>query len=116
MGHESTIRESAPDSFNVPQGFQSAIARCCVNAAAMLDVADNHDPDKRRREACQKANRGQAELLMEAAQQAHEMLAALQETVLQLEYLSDKFGETGTGAAVLARVNAVIARATGATP
>lgn len=44
---------------------------------------------------------------------APEMLAALKETVLQLEYLADKFGETGTGAAVLSRVEAVIAKAEG---
>lgn len=46
---------------------------------------------------------------------APEMLAALQETVLQLQYLADKFGETGTGAAVLSRVEAVIAKATALT-
>jgi hypothetical protein len=45
---------------------------------------------------------------------APELLEALQECVLQLEYLADKFGPTGTGAAVLARVDAVINKATGA--
>jgi hypothetical protein len=43
---------------------------------------------------------------------APDMLAALQDTVLQLQYIVDKFGETGTGAKVLARVNAAIAKAT----
>jgi hypothetical protein len=44
------------------------------------------------------------------------MYAALQETVLQLQYLADKFGETGTGAAVLARVNDALAKAERRTP
>lgn len=44
------------------------------------------------------------------------MLAALQETVLQLQYLADKFGETGTGASVLARVHAAITKAEGRHP
>jgi hypothetical protein len=43
---------------------------------------------------------------------APDMLAALRETVLQLEYLADKFGETGSGAATLAKVNAAIRKAT----
>lgn len=42
---------------------------------------------------------------------APDMLCALKESVLQLQYLADKFGETGTGAAVLARVQAAIAKA-----
>jgi hypothetical protein len=45
---------------------------------------------------------------------APDMLSALRECTLQLQYLADKFGETGTGATVLARVNAAIAKATGA--
>jgi hypothetical protein len=44
---------------------------------------------------------------------APDMLETLKETVLQLQYLADKFGETGTGAAVLARVQAAIAKAEG---
>lgn len=44
---------------------------------------------------------------------APDMYRALQDTVLQLQYLADKFGETGTGAQVLARVNAAIAKAEG---
>jgi len=43
---------------------------------------------------------------------APDMLAALRETVLQWQHRADKFGETGTGAAVLARVNAAISKAT----
>ena len=57
------------------------------------------------------SERARANALLMAA--SPDMLEALQETVLQLQYLADKFGETGTGAAVLARVNAAIAKATG---
>lgn len=46
---------------------------------------------------------------------APDMLEALTQCVLQLQYLADKFGETGTGAAVLARVIAVIEKAEGST-
>jgi hypothetical protein len=41
------------------------------------------------------------------------MLAVLKECALQLQYLADKFGETGTGAAVLARVQTAIVEAEG---
>lgn len=49
-------------------------------------------------------------LLLAAAPQ---MLAALKEAALQLEYLAEKFGETGTGNAVIARTRAAIDRAEG---
>ena len=52
----------------------------------------------------------------ETLEQYDAMLAALKEATLQLEYLADKFGETGTGAAVLSRINAVISKAEGRIP
>lgn len=39
-----------------------------------------------------------------------ELTEALHDARLQLEYLSEKFGETGTGNTVLARINSVLAR------
>lgn len=39
-----------------------------------------------------------------------ELEAALQEARLQLEYLSEKFGQTGTGNATLAKINAALAK------
>ncbi len=38
-----------------------------------------------------------------------ELEEALQEARLQLEYLSEKFGQTGTGNTVLARINMALA-------
>ena len=49
-------------------------------------------------------------LLMAAAP---DMLAALRDAALQIEYLHEKFQETGSGNAVLFTINAAIARATG---
>jgi hypothetical protein len=46
---------------------------------------------------------------------APDMLEALENAALQIEYLHDKFGETGTGMSVLFQVRAAIAKATGAT-
>ena len=45
---------------------------------------------------------------------APEMLAALQNAQLQIEYLHDKFQETGSGNATLYFIQAAIAKATGA--
>ena len=42
---------------------------------------------------------------------APDMLAALKECALQLEYLAEKFQPTSTGVAVLSRVEAAIAKA-----
>ena len=42
---------------------------------------------------------------------APDLLAALDEARLQIEYLGEKFGETGTGNAVLARIRAALAKA-----
>lgn len=47
---------------------------------------------------------------------APDMLEALQEARLQITYLHEKFAATGSGNAVLARIDAAIAKATGATP
>jgi hypothetical protein len=47
---------------------------------------------------------------------APDLLAALQEADLQIEYLHDKFQPTSTGVAVLTRIRAAIAKATGETP
>ncbi len=51
-----------------------------------------------------------AALLLRAAP---DMLAALKEAALQLEYLADKFQQTSTGVAVLSRIKAAIAKAEG---
>jgi len=42
---------------------------------------------------------------------APELLAALKEAVLQIEYLHEKFKQTGSGEAVLFRARAAIAKA-----
>lgn len=44
---------------------------------------------------------------------APDLLAACQEASLQLQYLADKFNATGTGTAVLAKLDAAIAKAEG---
>ena len=64
----------------------------------------------------QSASEDQCEANARLIAAAPDMLAVLNETTLQLRYLADKFGETGTGAAVLARVQAVIAKAEGNEP
>jgi len=43
---------------------------------------------------------------------APDMLAACREALLQIEYLHDKFQDTGTGHAALSRLRAAIAKAT----
>lgn len=43
---------------------------------------------------------------------APDMLDALKDAILQIEYLHGKFKQTGSGNAALARIGAVIARAT----
>lgn len=43
---------------------------------------------------------------------APDMLAALKDAALQLQYLADKFIKTGTGETTLTRVNAAIEKAT----
>ncbi len=59
----------------------------------------------------QAAETGRANARLIAAAPA--LLEALAECGLQIEYLHDKFGGTGSGEAVLARARAVIAKATG---
>jgi len=58
--------------------MRTTIAQCCLNAAAMLDIADDGQRrDINAMQRLQKANRGQAELLREAARIADELAAAL---------------------------------------
>ena len=45
---------------------------------------------------------------------APDMLAALRDAALQIEYLHEKFQKTGSGNTVLTMINNAIARATGA--
>jgi hypothetical protein len=52
---------------------QSAVGICCRNSAMMLAACDDARPD------LQKHNRGQAELLLRAADIADDMLAALKQ-------------------------------------
>ena len=47
---------------------------------------------------------------------APDLLEALKDAVLQIEYMHEKFTTTGTGNAMLARIRAAIARATGGEP
>ena len=47
---------------------------------------------------------------------APELYDALSETALQIEYLHDKFSETGTGNAVLVRARIALAKAHGEQP
>jgi len=47
---------------------------------------------------------------------APDLLKALIEAKLQIEYLHGKFQETGSGSGVLARINAVLAKARGEQP
>ena len=54
-----------------------AIAACCINAAAMLNMAD--DGQKRDKDALnrlQRSNKGQAELLRKAADMALKLAAS----------------------------------------
>jgi hypothetical protein len=44
---------------------------------------------------------------------APELLSALEEARLQIQYLHEKFSHTGSGNAVLSRIEAAIAKATG---
>ena len=44
---------------------------------------------------------------------APELLEALEEAVLQIEYMHEKFQDTGTGCMTITRSNAAIAKATG---
>lgn len=46
---------------------RSDLIKCLYNSAAMLLLADSHDPDNTRRAACRKFNAGQAGFLREAA-------------------------------------------------
>lgn len=69
---------------------QSAVAKCCCNSAAMLHVADSDgDYSPAQRRTFQKFNRGQAELLVEAAKQADQMLTALKVAKANLQPLGD---------------------------
>jgi hypothetical protein len=45
------------------------------------------------------------------AEERDELIAALREASLQIEYLQQKFAPTGSGAAVLARTHALLAKA-----
>jgi hypothetical protein len=47
---------------------------------------------------------------------APDLLAALMDTVQQIEYMHEKFRETGTGNQILARAYAAIAKARGEQP
>ena len=83
---------------------RSAVAQCCLNSAAMLMVADQGEVNKTNRASILNANKGQARLLVKAADIADEMLAALQE-ISRNAALDDAW---------LAPVHAAIRKATGA--
>lgn len=53
------------------------------------------------------------EMWRDAEKENKVLVEALQEAALQLQYLTDKFGETGTGNAILARIRATIKEAVG---
>lgn len=57
--------------------------------------------------------RGADQPLRSLAAAFPEFAAALEEAVLQIEYLHEKFGETGSGNAVVARARAVLKRMKG---
>ena len=60
-----------------PEQQLRAIAQCCMNAATMLRIADECTPrDPRKLKAIQEANRGQANLLVEAAHMAEQLAEA----------------------------------------
>ena len=61
-------------------------------------------------EQYRKEHEANARLMAEAPN----LLAALRDAALQIEYLHDKFQKTGSGNAVLFTINAAIARATDA--
>lgn len=93
---------------------QSAVAKCCLNAAQMLHVADDdqdHPPEKRR--TFQKYNRGQARLLVEAAKQSDEMLDALRDATRILNAVRYSAGLGKNQLERLTRAMAVIAKAEG---
>ena len=48
-------------------GTAADIAKCCLNSAAMLMVADGDCPDVEKRKRLQESNKGQAELLRHCA-------------------------------------------------
>ncbi len=55
----------------------NSIAICCRNAAIMLEIADEAEPDKEKRSRIQKANRGQAKLLRECADRLDREIAQI---------------------------------------
>jgi hypothetical protein len=98
-----------------PTPGRSAVAVCCLNAAQMLHMADDdqdHPPEKRR--TFQKYNRGQASLLIEAAKQADEMLAAAR-AVLKFYDAVDRPYDDGE-AEILDALADAMAKATGRQP
>jgi len=60
--------------------MKNAVAICCLNAAAMLDIADTGElRDKASLARVLKANQAQADLLRKAATLTDELVVALQE-------------------------------------
>lgn len=75
----------------------------------ICDLSDHPDQAAQYRVQTMTERKGNAHLIGAAPT----MYAALAEAALQLEYLHEKFTETGSGNAVLARIRDVMAKARG---
>lgn len=71
---------------------RSAVARCCLNSAAMLRLADIGEWSDRQLESIRKSNEGQAGLLEGAADLADEMLAELRRLLARFERCAASMG------------------------
>jgi hypothetical protein len=111
--HDEEAVQSSPGVTSSP------VARCCLNAAVMLELADIGERNAEKRIRLQKANRGQAEFLRTAAEVADDLLAMTQllERSLVYEIAKSKREGDDEGANMkrltLVQVRAVLAKATG---
>lgn len=108
-GHasDSAVRSERSGSI----AAESVVASCCINSAAMLQIADEpgHSDEKLRR--FRELNEKQANLLFNAAVIADEMLEALRNTLSLLKVFTRETDEVAK--AVWDQAEAAIARATG---
>jgi hypothetical protein len=97
--------------------MKNALAICCLNSAAMLDLPLPSRPSVHEIQRIEKTQRGQAGLLRGAAEISEELLAALYHAQDAIQMLAPNFEAMGLGGKkTLDIINEAVAKATVTTP
>lgn len=86
----------------------------CGTKSVKYIIASEHDQLTLAVDLLEKNAAIQAKLLADTARQRDALATMLEEARLQIEYMQSKFDQTGTGNAVLARINATLSVVGGA--